>query len=98
MITLWRAVSKPVFFKEKSPKFFKFWELLFFQNFAKISLKGHTLDSNGLICLKLCDAMGKWLNSVKIVKIRTIDVSVVQKNSKRPILSVPPLWFTAKRT
>ena len=68
MITLWKAVFKAVFFKEKSPKLFKFWELLFSQNLAKISLKGHTLDSNGLISLKLCDAMGKWLISVKTVK------------------------------
>ena len=98
MITLWKAVFKAVFFKEKSPKLFKFWELLFSQNLAKISLKGHTLDSNGLISLKLCDTMEKWLISVKTVKIQTNDVSVVQKNSKRPIFSVPPLWFTAKRT
>ena len=39
--------------------------LAFFQNLAKMSLKGYILDSNGQIHLKLCVAMGKWLISVK---------------------------------
>ena len=40
-------------------------DLAFFQNLAKMSLKGYILDSNGQISLKLCVAMGKWLISVK---------------------------------
>ena len=40
-------------------------DLAFFQNLAKMSLKGYILDSNGLISLKLSVAMGKWMISVK---------------------------------
>ena len=40
-------------------------DLAFFQNLAKMSLKGYILDSNGLIGLKLSVAMGKWMISVK---------------------------------
>ena len=39
--------------------------LAYLSNLAKMSLNGHMLDSNGLINLKLCVAMEKWLISVK---------------------------------
>ena len=80
-----------------------FWVLFTFQNLTKITPTGHILDSNGLISLKLCVAMDKWLISVKnfgcfgMCRVKN-DVSVVRNSSKRQIFSVPPLWFTAKMT